>query len=104
MKGSCTCMTELVDPDRIEAIVGCKRHPKAHFARAVSAEQKVYILHSQECVDSGIDLRECGYSVALSHGIDHDYWEPVFDKPVMVAVFAGLFYPLHDTDYVEEEK
>ncbi len=67
-------MTNLVDPDRIEGIVGARRHETLHIGRAVSAEQTVYILHSQECKDSGIDLRSCEYSVALDRGIDPTAW------------------------------
>ena len=38
-------MSDLVNPADIERIVGVQRHPKRHYARAVSAEQTVYILH-----------------------------------------------------------
>ena len=40
-------MTDLVDPDKIEQIVGIKVPCGWHCARAVSAEQTVCILHSQ---------------------------------------------------------
>lgn len=43
-------MTERVPADEIENIVGRKRSVKDHYARAVSAEQTVYILHSRECL------------------------------------------------------
>jgi hypothetical protein len=80
-------MTQRVDSDKIEAIVGISRHPARHYARAVSAEQRVYILHSQECLDSGIDLRDCDYSRALDYyGIDPGCW--VEDQPVHVAISA----------------
>jgi hypothetical protein len=39
-------MTRLVDPSEIERIVGIKRHPLWHYARAVTAERTVYIMHS----------------------------------------------------------
>ena len=63
-------MSNLVPPSEIEGIVGAHRHAVSHFGRAVSSEQTVYILHSRECVDSGVDLRDCPFSVALDKGID----------------------------------
>lgn len=67
-------MTALVPPDAIEKIVGARRHPTRHIGRAVEAEQMVYILHSAECKDSGIDLRDCPFSVALDEGINPPNW------------------------------
>jgi hypothetical protein len=32
-------------------------------------EQTVYILHSRECLTSGIDLRDCRFSLALDRQI-----------------------------------
>lgn len=75
-------MSELVDPSKIEDIVGAKRHPIRHLARVVSSEERVYILHSQDCVDSESDLRRCPYSIALDKGINLDHW--VQDEPVHV--------------------
>jgi hypothetical protein len=79
-------MPDLVPAQDIERIVGVKRHGWAHIGRAVSAEQRVYILHSQRCLDSGIDLRECKYSVALDDGIDLDDWGEWEDMPVFLQV------------------
>lgn len=81
-------MAELVPAEDIERIVGVPRHPTMHWARAVSAEQTVYILHSHKCLDSGIDLRQCRFSLALDNGIRKDEW--VEDEPVPVAV-TGAF-------------
>ncbi len=80
-------MTDLVPADRIEKIVGMSRHPTDHLGRAVSAEQTVYILHSAECRDSGIDLRDCEYSTALDDGIDPDDF--VGDMPVLLEITDG---------------
>lgn len=79
-------MTERVDSSKIEQIVGVNRHLVGHFARAVSAEQMVYILHSQECVDEGEDLRRCRYSMALDRGIEMGSWEHCLDRPVPIAI------------------
>lgn len=79
-------MTELVDPSEIERIVGAKRHPTRHVGRAVSAEQTVYILHSRECRDSGVDLRECRFSLALDKGINKGLWGNHQDRPVFLDV------------------
>lgn len=86
-------MSDLVPADEIEAIVGVKRHQSEHYARALSAEQKVYILHSQGCLDDITssdpamrrDLSECPYSLALDRGIDlADGWTE--DVPILVTV------------------
>lgn len=61
-------MTDIVDPGSIEKIVGAPRSLAHHYGRAVSAEQRIYILHSKVCLDSGIDLRSCPFSVALDLG------------------------------------
>ena len=79
-------MTQLVDPTDIERIVGAKRHAVQHLARAVSEEQVVYILHSQRCLDSGIDLTCCTYSVVLDRGIELDDWRDSEDKAVVVVI------------------
>lgn len=84
-------MSNLVPADQIEAIVGAARHPSEHIGRAVSVEQQVYILHSRECKESGIDLRDCPYSVALDLGIDSEEW-PV-DQPVRLRVVDGFLVP-----------
>jgi len=84
-------MSDLVPADRIEAIVGAVRHPTDHIGRAVSAEETVYILHSQECRDSGVDLRECPYSLALDFGIDLGGW--VEDAPVRLAFVDDRLVP-----------
>jgi hypothetical protein len=82
-------MSDLVPTDQIEGIVGAFRHRTAHYGRAVSDEQTVYILHSEECRDSGIDLRECPFSVALDRGITPDRWEDFEDEPVELWVSAS---------------
>ena len=77
-------MSDLVSPDRIESIVGVQRHDRDHYARAVSAEERVYLLHSRECVKSVEDLRDCNYSLALDLGIVLYEW--VEDVPVLVGI------------------
>jgi hypothetical protein len=79
-------VTELVDPAEIETIVGVWRHPVDHVARARSAEQKVYILHSVACVSVTADLRECPFSVALDRGIDLEVWKDLEDRPVTIEI------------------
>jgi hypothetical protein len=63
-------MSELVPAEEIEQIVGARRHPHQHLGRADSSTETLYILHSQKCKDSGIDLRDCEWSKALDRGID----------------------------------
>lgn len=81
--------------DRIEAIVGVKRHPTAHYGRAVSAESRVYILHSELCCDARADLRTCPFSLSLDRGIHgvRDLWEGHEDKPVRLRFAFGLIAP-----------
>lgn len=83
-------MSNLVPTEDIERIVGVDRHWSLHLARAVSAEQKVYVLHSQqcweECEDAPEDLKECPYSLALDNGIDESEWMEHEDKPVIVSI------------------
>lgn len=87
-------MTNLVPPDIIEEIVGARRHPVQHLARAVSVMQTVYVLHSEKCKASGIDLRDCPYSKALDLGIDPDDWRGSEDRPVVVAIIHDRLFPL----------
>lgn len=84
-------MSDLVPTEEIELKVGATRHPALHIARAVSAEQKVYILHSRECLEGGIDLRECPFSLALDNGIESEDW--VEDCALYVVVEDGFLRP-----------
>ena len=79
-------MSRIESADKIEGIVGATRHETIHVARAVSAEERVYILHSQECVEKFADLRRCPFSIALDEGIDLELWGDWQDRPVEVRV------------------
>jgi len=79
-------VTNVVPADQIEEIVGIRRHPTRHYARAVSAEQIVYILHSQRCKASTPDLRACFFSLALDNGIDEDDWSGMEDQAIRVTI------------------
>lgn len=79
-------MTEHVPPDDIEQIVGIPRHDTAHYGRADPREQVLHILHSRACIDTGIDLRQCPFSLALDVGAPTDVWEPYENQPVELAV------------------
>lgn len=80
-------MSELVPPEEIEGIVGAERHPFLHIGRAVSAEGRTYILHSQLCVNSGRDLRDCSYSKALDRGVRQR--DLIEDAPVHLIIYGG---------------
>lgn len=71
-------MTRTEDPDKILEIMGVERHPTRHYARAVTADQRIYILHSQACVNQHEDLRDCGISMALDGMLDESV-RPLFD-------------------------
>lgn len=88
-------MSDLVPADQIERIVGAARHPTHHIGRAVSAEQTFYILHSHECRDSGVDLRDCAYSAALDEGIDPAEWTE--DVPLSLAIHDGRLVPWYSS-------
>jgi hypothetical protein len=87
-------MSDLVPADQIEQIVGARRHSHQHLGRAVSAEETIYILHSYACKESGIDLRECEWSLALDRGIDPFMWEKRMDQPVVLAFFQDRLFPV----------
>ncbi|QCG77653.1 hypothetical protein HOV42_gp70 [Gordonia phage Fairfaxidum] len=87
-------MTDLVPHGEIERIVGTPRHATKHIARAVSATQTVFILHSRECLDSGIDLRRCRYSLALDRGIEADLWSRHCDAPVEIRIRDAHLVPI----------
>ncbi|WP_402465741.1 hypothetical protein [Isoptericola aurantiacus] len=91
-------MSDLVDPQDIEAIVGVKRHPTDHYGRAVSAEEQVYVLHSAACKVSTPDLRDCPYSIALDRGITANgtwnSWRRLLDRPVVLHIrYDGTLVP-----------
>lgn len=84
-------MTKSVPAEHIERVVGVPRHPLLHIARAVSAEQRVYVLHSKRCLSERPDLRECPFSLALDNGIHVDQWTE--DEPVAVEIVDGRLVP-----------
>lgn len=86
-------MTDIVPDNEIERIVGTRRHATAHFGRAVSETETVYILHSEQCKSDGVDLRDCTFSLALDEGIDIAQWEGHEDCPVPLAVVDGRLVP-----------
>jgi hypothetical protein len=96
-------VTRLVPSETIEGIVGARRHPTEHLGRAVSKEQTVYVLHSEQCRDSGTDLRECPFSLALDSGIDDGYWEGAEDRPVRLAITPGWPVRLVPVAWLPEE-
>ena len=79
-------MSDLVPSENIERIVGTTRDRLAHYGRAVSDEQTVYILHSHECKNSGIDLRDCRFSIALDRGICIEDWDGFEDVAVALSI------------------
>lgn len=67
-------MTDRVPTADIERVVGVPRHAALHYGRKVVDEQRLYILHSQQCLRAHDDLRDCPYSLALDHGIRPRDW------------------------------
>lgn len=100
-------MTYPVPADQIEGIVGAKRHPWRHIARAVTAEMTIYILHPDNCAAkvTGRSPTECRYSRALDDGIRAGLWARLTDRPVYVAVNAeGLLFPQGDATGWEADR
>ena len=89
-------MSDIVPAEDIEWIVGHARHATRHIGRAVSAEQMVYVLHSHECKNSGIDLRDCRFSLALDAGIRDTEWDGFEDRAVALAIIHDRLVPLVD--------
>ena len=86
-------MSALVPPTEIEGIVGAQRDRTTHLGRAISAEEVVYVLHSQECLDSGADLRECPFSLALDLGINPRRWKHFLDQTVGLVIVGSKLMP-----------
>jgi hypothetical protein len=89
-------VSELVPTEDIEAIVGAKRDYELHLGRAVSAEGRVYVLHSQRCLLGHEDLRQCRYSLALDKGINPEAWVDREDVPVELGIHDGRLYPVDE--------
>ena len=87
-------MSDLVDPAKIEDIVGVQRQKDDHIGRAVSEDKTTYILHSRRCVNSGIDLRYCEFSKALDLGLRAKDWRDFVDTPVILEVKEGRLIPV----------
>jgi len=87
-------MTVVVPAHMIEQIVGVGRHPSRHYARAVSAERIVYVLHSQACVDDLEDLRACPFSRSLDLGIQADQWIEDVSTIVEIDDQTGRLVPI----------
>lgn len=89
-------MTARVPADQVEAIVGAERHQSAHIGRAVSAEERFYILHPVVCLDAyGDDLTKCPFSEALdTHGVDPTGWE---DRATYLTTYQGNLMPQRTT-------
>lgn len=96
-------MADLVPSDEIEGIVGAKRHFAQHLGRAVSETETVYVLHSEQCLESGIDLLECEWTKILERGIDPDDWAGFEDRPVALAVRRGRLFPVVPS-WLEQER
>jgi len=87
-------MSDLVASNRIEGVVGARRHETLHLGRAVSSEAVLYILHSKECKATGYDLRDCEFSNAVDRGLDINIWASFMDRPMALEVFDGLILPM----------
>lgn len=84
-------MSELVDRRYIEGTVGAKRHATLHIGRLFPNSGKLYIMHSQECIDfydgqRYLDLTHCKFSKALDNGLLPDDWPYQYvNKPVVLS-------------------
>ncbi len=95
-------MSKLESSETIEATVGSQRHPVRHIGRAVSAEQRVYVLHSERCrADFGKGLTSCPYSRALDLGILPQEWAGFEDMAVALKISkaTGRLLPMASKDH-----
>ncbi|MCJ1709266.1 hypothetical protein [Microbacterium sp. VKM Ac-2923] len=83
-------MSEVQDSDVVEAVVGTERREDEHVGRAVTAEERMYVLHSRRCIESGIDVRACAFSASLDRGIDLNVWRDHMDAPVVLGIGDAL--------------
>lgn len=91
-------MSRAIPTDMIEGIVGIRRDRVVHYARAITAEKTVYILHSQECLNSKIDLRDCQFSIAMDKGILLGDWSGLYDRTVAIGIWQGRLVPEEDNN------
>lgn len=77
-------------------VVGVPRHTFSHYGRWVTEEQRVYVLHSQECLDCGRDLLDCRFSVALDQGVDPLWWMGFKDVLVLLGIVDERLVPLKE--------
>lgn len=84
----------IVPPSEIEGIVGTVRHEYHHFARAVSAEEMIYLLHSAQCRDWDASFRSCAFAQAHTAGLSRSMWAGHEDKPVQVVLVNGRLTPI----------
>lgn len=87
-------MSKKVDPSAIEKIVGAPRNRKAHFGKLMSDEDRMYIMHSHECVRDNEDLRQCKFSLAMDRNMPEAIWNKYADKTVLLGVMEGALVPL----------
>ncbi|UBH06459.1 hypothetical protein K8P10_001970 [Leucobacter sp. Psy1] len=87
-------MSELVPRSEIEQIVGANRHEVMHIGRLVRAERRVFVLHSEHCVKTHADLRECEHSRALDRRIRRRDWAGLPDRPVALRIVGGRLAPV----------
>lgn len=83
-------MSEVLDSETVEEIVGASRREAEHVGRAVSAEERMYVLHSARCLATGHDVRACAFSAALDRGIDAALWSEHMDVPVVLGIGDAL--------------
>jgi hypothetical protein len=95
-------MTDLVDAKEIERIVGVKRHPTEHWGRACVSRWAFFILHSEACRDSGIDLRFCPFSRALDNHPPTLFDTPI-DIPVPIRLVDGRITSFPEPQEAEDE-
>lgn len=81
-------MSELVDQNEIEELVGTARHARVHFGRIDTVAGRIYILHSYRCLAEEPDLRLCPFSAALDRGLRDSEWRGFMDRPVPLQIDA----------------
>lgn len=81
---------QLVDRTTCEQTVGQQRWHFEHIG--MYDGRTITILHSRRCLDSGVDLRDCVFSLALANGTtSNGCW--IKDYPHILEVKGGCLHP-----------
>lgn len=95
----------VVPEEDIEHIVGVPRWFQEHIGRWRPDSGSFYILHSQECLDSTPDLRDCAFSAAMAvQGWDVAFMREYLGRPCVLEINRGIApaFPINEWPYLPQ--